>query len=81
MRAIQKANFKKWDFEYVYYCSCLYVYGCCSQIWGVYPIDMCYPNPIADYDRVPYKFFSGAGRRLFFLLGTGLYKFLRQRLR
>jgi len=35
MRAIQKANFKKWDFEYVYYCSCLYVYGCCCQIWGV----------------------------------------------
>lgn len=57
----------------MYYCSCLYVYGCCSQIWGVYPIDMCYPNPIADYDRVPYKLLSGAGRRhFFFLLATGL---------
>jgi len=33
------------------------------SIWGVYPIDMCYPNPIADYDRVPYKFLSGAKRR------------------
>ena len=37
---------------------------------------MIFPNPIADYDRVPYKFLSGAGRRLFFLLATGLYKFL-----
>ena len=49
---------------------------CVTHIWGVPSIDMIYPNPIADYDRVPYKFFSGAKRRHSFywltLLATGL---------
>ena len=49
---------------------------CVTHIWGVPSIDMIYPNPIADYDRVPYKLLSGAKRRHSFywltLLATGL---------
>ncbi len=49
---------------------------CVTHIWGVPSIDMIYPNPIADYDRVPYKLLSGTKWRLSFywltLLATGL---------
>ena len=46
---------------------------CVTHIWGVPSIDMIYPNPIADYDRVPYKFFRGACDGI---LSTGLLYWL-----